>query len=276
MRVYGIDFAPEPSRETPISCAMCRISDDELVLDGLCEFESIDSFGNLLGMDGPWVAGVDFPFGLPREFLAPLRWPADWERCVSEVGILQRSEFRALSDALHGAASAARRVFRRRTDESAAAVDPSSATGAMFHAGAPVLLSSQASVLPVREADRSRVVVEASPELVAQALVGVSAYKSAGRSAGSAPSDVPRAMREALLDALCGEALYAGYGLCVAGVTGLEDELLDDDHGDRIDALMCAVQAAWAWRRRDRGFGFPVDVDRVEGCIADPAVHTAN
>lgn len=271
MRVYGIDFSPEPSTSTPLSCAMCRLVGDELVLDGLCEFESMDSFRNLLDMPGPWVAGVDFPFGLPREFLGPLHWPAQWERYVSEVAVLRRSEFRALSEALQGAACVARRVFRRRTDGTASDVPaPGSSSGAMFHAGAPVLLSSEVSVLPVRHGDERRIVVEAAPELVAQAMVGGRSYKSAG--ALPAIGEEGRNVRESLLDALCSDALFERYGISVAAVGALEGEMLDDPRGDRVDALMCAVQAAWAWQRRDHGFGLPEDADTVEGCIADPAM----
>ncbi|MES9967114.1 MAG: hypothetical protein ABW074_07580, partial [Sedimenticola sp.] len=48
--------------------------------------------------------------------------------------------------------------------------------------------------------------------------------------------------------------------------------LVDDPKGDGLDALLCAVQAAWAWSRRDRGYGIPDDVDRLEGWITDPAL----
>ena len=81
-------------------------------------------------------------------------------------------------------------------------------------------------------------------------------------------------VRESLLDALCSDALFERYGLSVVGVGALEEEMLDDPRGDRIDALMCAVQAAWAWQRRHHGFGLPADADTVEGCIADPAMAT--
>ena len=47
------------------------------------------------------------------------------------------------------------------------------------------------------------------------------------------------------------------------------DYLRDDPSGDHLDALLCAVQAAWAWRRHDAGFGAPETVDHLEGWIAD-------
>jgi hypothetical protein len=50
-------------------------------------------------------------------------------------------------------------------------------------------------------------------------------------------------------------------------------DLADDPQADTLDALLCAVQAAWAWTHRERGFGMPEDCDRLEGWIADPASH---
>ncbi|MGB6327016.1 MAG: DUF429 domain-containing protein, partial [Methylocella sp.] len=46
--------------------------------------------------------------------------------------------------------------------------------------------------------------------------------------------------------------------------------LAEDPSGDRLDALLCAVQAAWSWTQREKGFGAPRNVDPLEGWIADP------
>ena len=48
------------------------------------------------------------------------------------------------------------------------------------------------------------------------------------------------------------------------------DSLCDDPGADHLDAFLCAVQAAWAWRQRDNRFGAPEAVDPLEGWIADP------
>ena len=52
----------------------------------------------------------------------------------------------------------------------------------------------------------------------------------------------------------------------------LEARLLDDPTGDRLDALLCAIQAAWAWGQRKSDFGTPNDLDTLEGWIADPSL----
>jgi hypothetical protein len=43
---------------------------------------------------------------------------------------------------------------------------------------------------------------------------------------------------------------------------------VDDGSGDRLDAVLAAMQATWCWRRRARNFGLPRGVDPLEGWIA--------
>jgi hypothetical protein len=44
------------------------------------------------------------------------------------------------------------------------------------------------------------------------------------------------------------------------------DALIDDGSADLLDAVLCAILAAWAWQRRDAGFGLPA-FDPLEGWI---------
>ena len=46
--------------------------------------------------------------------------------------------------------------------------------------------------------------------------------------------------------------------------------LADDPGADHLDALLCAVQAGWAWTQRDNNFGVSGQIDPLEGWIADP------
>jgi hypothetical protein len=272
MRIYGIDFSSAPSARKPITCALCRVQQDSLYLDAICALESLECFHNLLASDGPWVAGMDFPFGLPRDFLAPLNWSLDWEAYVSSAGAMPRAEFRDLARAVAAERAVGRRYSLREADRVAGAQSPMNVTrpptGLMFHAGAPSLLASGATVLPMKAGDPQRTVVEVYPKLVARALIGARPYKDETSFA----TDNPRTQaRRALIDALAGDALAEHYGLTLFGLDALADEFVHDQFGDAVDALMCAVQAAWAWTRRDAGFGIPADVDSSEGWIADPA-----
>jgi hypothetical protein len=50
-----------------------------------------------------------------------------------------------------------------------------------------------------------------------------------------------------------------------------QPELCEDPGGDHLDTLLCAIQAAWAWRVGMDGFHAPNRVDPLEGWIADPS-----
>jgi len=276
MRVYGLDFTSAPSARKPITCALCRVEEDRLYLDAMCALESLECFHNLLASDGPWVAGMDFPFGLPRDFLQPVNWSPDWETYVASAAAMPRTEFRDLARAVAAERAVGHRYSLRDADRIAGAQSPMNVTrppvGLMFHAGAPSLLASGATVLPMKVGDPDRTVVEVYPKLVARALIGSRPYKD--ETLFCADNSRTQA-RRALLDALADEALAEHYGLSLIGLDAFVEELARDELGDAVDALMCAVQAAWAWTRRDAGFGIPADVDASEGWIADPATAAA-
>jgi predicted RNase H-like nuclease len=46
------------------------------------------------------------------------------------------------------------------------------------------------------------------------------------------------------------------------------NSLVRDASGDRLDAVMCALQAAWAWQQRTDNYGLPSKIDSLEGWIA--------
>lgn len=69
------------------------------------------------------------------------------------------------------------------------------------------------------------------------------------------------------MNALTSGALLNEYGVTIDASM----KLADDPKADGLDALLCAVQAAWAWRQREHQFGMPADCDPLEGWIADPA-----
>ena len=65
-----------------------------------------------------------------------------------------------------------------------------------------------------------------------------------------------------------GAAVQDRYGLRVSA----PDTLADDPGADTLDALLCAIQAAWAWRQGPPQFGLPAGTDALEGWIADPGL----
>ena len=70
-----------------------------------------------------------------------------------------------------------------------------------------------------------------------------------------------------MLAVLCGEAGSARFdGITVQA----PPDPAADPTGDRLDALICALQAAWAFRQGYATDG-PPHADPLEGWIADPA-----
>ena len=54
---------------------------------------------NLLGVaTGPWIAGIDFPFGQSRRFVENIGWPDTWTGYVDHVGRMSREGFRRALD----------------------------------------------------------------------------------------------------------------------------------------------------------------------------------
>ena len=93
------------------------------------------------------------------------------------------------------------------------------------------------------------------PRRLAHALVARRSYKNSA-------ADDRRAAREAIV-----AGLEAGRtGRVLKCDDALRATLLADASGDRLDAVLCLMQAAAASRRP--GYGIPADVDPVEGWIA--------
>jgi hypothetical protein len=78
--------------------------------------------------------------------------------------------------------------------------------------------------------------------------------------------------RRELLDILKGPRLVEDFGLTLDLPDGLTEEFVADASADRLDALLCAIQTAWSWSRRDENYGMPTGVDPVEGWIMDPGL----
>ncbi|MBI4322295.1 MAG: hypothetical protein HY675_27695 [Chloroflexi bacterium] len=56
------------------------------------------------------------------------------------------------------------------------------------------------------------------------------------------------------------------YGIRVELPGSIASQAEADATGDVLDALLCAIQAAWAFAHRDRNYGIPPDCDPGEGC----------
>lgn len=75
MKLYGIDFTSRPRRRKPITCLECTLTDDRLQAGELTTWEDFAGFEAALRRPGPWIAGIDFPFGQARRFIETISWP---------------------------------------------------------------------------------------------------------------------------------------------------------------------------------------------------------
>jgi len=274
MKVLGIDFTSTPSRRKPVTVVACRLDGDTLHVETLETLPELAAFDALLARPGPWIAGCDFPFGQARRFIENIGWPRDWAGYVDHAATLSRSDFRAALDAYRAPRVAGDREHRRSTDVAAGAISPQKLygvpVGLMFHEGAPRLRAAGVAVPGLQHGDPARIVVEAYPGVLARHLIGRRSYKNDVRARQGAGQG---AARRALLAALLDDSLVRTHGVVARVPEPLANALLDDPMADRLDALLCAAQAAWAWTRRDAGFGEPPGSDPLEGWIAEPTLH---
>ena len=271
MRIYGVDFTSAPRRAKPMTCAACTLDGDRLMVDTLAGFESFDVFENFLGQDGPWMAGLDFPFGQPRTLVEALGWPKHWPDYVSELEQLEMADFERMIAKFRDSRPTGQKHPRRRVDCLADSRSPLTLyrvpVGRMFFRGAPRLLRAGVGVLPWRVRAEGGNTVEAYPALAARKILGRASYKSDPRAD---QTDERARNRRALVDALADGRLGAFYGLDLRLPAAFAQEMAADPSGDWVDSLLCAVQAAWSWQRRDQGFGIPNEADAGEGWIVDP------
>jgi len=275
MQIYGLDFTSAPRRGKPITCAVATLIEKALHVEGLVAFECFDTFENFLVTPGPWMAGMDFPFGQPKKLRRNLSWPERWDEIARLVGDMSLAEFERLLADYRDARVAGDKHHRRDTDVLAHSQSPMTLYGVpvakMFFKGAPLLERSKANIIPCRPLNKDRYVVEAYPALVARRYIGTRKYKSDNRRQQTAKREDAR--RE-LLDILQGPRLEEDFGLTLDLPGGLAEEFIADASADRLDALLCAIQTAWSWTLRDENYGMPVDVDPAEGWIMDPGLRS--
>jgi hypothetical protein len=274
VRIYGLDFTSAPGRRKPLIILDCTLRGEVLRVEDSETLTDYGGFEEFLQRQGPWVCGMDFPFGQPRSLVAALGWPECWEGYVAEVGRLSKEEFEdgiRADMALREPGSKWRyRLADRRSGSSSAMMLFRVPVGKMFYQGAPRLLASGVRVEPCRRNGDTRVAVEAYPAVVARRFLGRRTYKR------DAVPDTPerRSAREALIAGLQSATLKEVYGFTVKMENSRREEFAGDPSADALDSLLCAVQAAWAYIKRDEGYGVPPECDPDEGWILDPALLT--
>ena len=269
MKIYGIDFTSRPSRRKPLTCLECSLEGDVLRAGELIKWSRFEEFEAALVRPGPWIAGIDFPFGLPRRFIENIGWPLTWVGYVEHVRTLGRRGFRDALDTYRSTRSAGDKEHRRATDIAAGSISPQklygTPVGLMFFEGAYRLRDSGVTIPGLLAGDPERSVVETYPGFLARTIIGRRSYKQDTRSKQTTQQHLAR---KDLLKEIVDGAARQLYGFNV----NVSMDLTADPGGDQLDALLCAIQAAAAWRLRTNRFGMPESTDPVEGWIADVTI----
>ena len=263
MQLHGVDFTSAPTRRKAITIASGVLTTDRFVLEDLNALHDFNAFELWLRRPGPWLGVFDLPFSLPRELVLTLGWPTDWLALITHFSALTRAEIRATFKAFCDGRATGNKFAHRAADLPAGSsssmkwVNPPVAY--MLHAGVPRLVAAGVTLFGMHPGDPLRIALEGYPGMLARSITTAS-YKN------DDPHKQTAARREARIKIV--EALQAGaYPLGMrldAGVHG--QALIDDASGDLLDAVLCALLAAWAWQRRDARYGLPA-FDPLEGWI---------
>lgn len=301
MIIYGIDFSSSPSAIDSMAInakwiylATCKLDGNCLTVKSLTKMngEKADDYTNLvelLNLAGPWVAGIDVPFGMPVECIEYFKWllaedtEQIWAQYVDRVRKMKtRKDFKKLIESwrhpskVNDSGEKERVRKYRLIDNLMNSQSPMNcirpAVGSMFFNASDILRNLPASIHPVRlKSEENRHIVEAYPRMVVDRLsLSSKMYKDADDL-----EDVRRQILACLFDESKGSSIQDWYGLSVAMEDNTAAECVADKAGDMIDSVLCAVQAAWA--SRQERFGIPRfnsnalnSVIALEGWVPDP------
>ncbi len=261
----GIDFSCNPSKRKPVTVALGHLLGPVLKLQRLENFSTLDAFSTWLATPGPWLGAFDFPFGLPRAFVEANSLGRSCEELIGNVRTRcpTRMQWRSFIDTWGNSQPAGQRLLHRRTDTALQGLSSTSPlqtryvpVGFMYYEGLSRLVAAGVHIPRLCAGDPQRVALEGYPGLLAFELIGRRSYKN------SEDSDRLLARKE-LLEAL--EQGRSRLGLRLKLTPAQAGELVADASGDRLDAVLCLAQAAWA--HGQPGQGLPAQVDAVEGWI---------
>jgi len=265
---HGIDFTSAPRRAKPIVVANGRLREDRFELLSIEDLPTFGQFEHWLHRPGPWVGGFDFPFGLPREALIDLGWPLDWVSMTRHCRSLGRAMMRQALDAHRAGRPAGRKYCFRMGDAAAGSHSPlklvNPPVALMFLEGACRLADAEVTIPGMHLGDPQRIALEAYPGYAVRRLLPSRRRWSYKNDAPGKQTAARTAVRGRIVRLLVDEGLE---GVRLRGEPPLVRSLIEDGTGDRLDAVLCALQAVWGWQHRDRNFGLPPQMDPAEGWI---------
>ena len=270
MIIKGIDFTSSPSRKKPITCAICSIEKNILTINDIKLLTDFSQFESEISCEGEWVAGLDFPFGQSRTFIENIGWPDKWGEYIKVVNSLTKEEFISTLEDYKKDRKVGDKEHRRKIDVLAKSISPQKLygvpVGKMFYEGARRLISTPATILPFQAGDIDRIILEAYPAMVARRCIGKESYKNDTKSK---QTDELTSARKKIVDSLESSLIKDTFGLEVR-LGNYRSCIIEDASGDMLDAVLCAIQAAWGYLNKNNNYGIPENVDIAEGWIVDP------
>ena len=268
IEICGVDFTSRPSARKAITVARGVLEMGAFRLRGVQRMSSFEAFDAFLREVGPWIAGFDFPFGLPRDFCAELGWldaGASWGSVAEKLAAISREQLthhcRAYCNARPAGSKFAHRAADRLAGSSPSMKWVNPPVAYMLQEGAPRLLAAGVHIPGQHAGDIARIALEAYPGFLVRAITRAP-YKN-DRRAKQTPALAT--VRQQIIAALVSGA----YSLAIPLVASRSvlDEMQGDATADTLDAVLCALQAAWGWQRREQNFGLPLAMDALEGWI---------
>ena len=264
--LLGVDFTCAPGPRKPITVARGELDRGVLRLHGVSALTTLPAFEALLQEPGPWLGAFDFPFGLPRAFVQAQGLGSTTAEVMAALQrrCPTRMAFRACVDAWGNGRPAGQRLLHRACDTAMPGVTSTSPlqtryvpVGFMYYEGLSRLLAAGVGLPGLHAGDPARQAIEGYPGLLAHELVGARSYKNRD-------ADDRLIARKDIVERL--EQGRTRLGLRVRMSHAQREALVADAGGDRLDALLCLVQAAWA--STQPGLGLSPGMDAVEGWIA--------
>ncbi|AFY71499.1 hypothetical protein Pse7367_3256 [Thalassoporum mexicanum PCC 7367] len=284
LRILGVDFTSSPRVAKPIVVSNCQLKNAQLTYLGMDEYTDWQGFEAFLAQSGAWVVGMDFPMGMPRRLIEALGWGKNWQEYVQLVAGMSRDEFVATLDQYRLNQPMGDKEHRRYADVLAGAISPMKLyvvpVGKMFYEGVKRLWRSQIYIPPFyfdwvdqafeisgTKAIEQRVALETYPALAVRRWLGRTSYKNDNKRK---QTEAMRSAREEVMRRLRSPDLVDIYGVSLVIEDQAAAEIVSDGSGDQLDALICAIQAAWAVGQPN--YGIPENCDRLEGWIVDPSM----
>ena len=288
MLVLGCDFSSSPNKRKPIvvceaellpartNHGLNSLNTDKntysvLNVRQLHSFINFTQLLDYLKNLPAWVAGFDFPFGLPSQLVQDLAWPNTWLASMQHYTAFSRADIRAQFKAYCDARPVGQKFAHRATDLIAKSspsmkwVNPPVAY--MMHAGVPLLLELNAQIVGLHQTSHAPpfFALEAYPGMLARHWVGNKSYKS---------DDIQKQdqarylMRQKIVQGLVNG--YQALGIQLQASHQHLSVLQNDASADSLDACLCAISAAWALKQYQSGdllWGLSKNMNRLEGEI---------